>query len=84
MKNFSKNNIKYLFCPLCPNMSKSEFSAKTLLPSYYKLSNILYFALVSKFLTFMKRLERFLSNGWLVGEELVRKNPDKKTSHLHT
>ena len=64
------------FCPLCPNISKNEFSAK--LSFYYKLINILYFALVSKFLTFMKGLEKLFIIGWVVGEEMVREYSDKK------
>ena len=62
--------------------SKKDFSEN--LSSYYKLSNILYFALVSKFLTFMKRLERFLTIGWLVVEELIKENSYEKRSQLHT
>ena len=43
----------------------------------------MYFALVSKFLTFMKRFQRFLIIGWVVREELVRENVHKKASMLH-
>ena len=75
MKNFSKNNIK---CPLCPNMSKDEFTVKLIKLSYCKLNNILYFALISKFLTYMKGLQRFSIIAWVVEQELIKENSDKK------
>ena len=77
MKKLSKNKT-----PFFAVFSKKDFSEN--LSSYYKLSNILYFTLVSKFLTFMKRLERFLTIGWLVGEELIKENSYEKRSQLHT
>ena len=42
------------------------------------LSNIVYFAFTSKFLTLMQELKRFLIIAWVVGEELVWENSDKK------
>ena len=72
MKKFSKNNIKCPFFVLFPKYEQKLIFCKNLF-SYYKLGNILYFASVTKFLTFMKGLERFFIIDWVVGEELVRK-----------
>ena len=65
-------------------MGEKDFFFCKNLSSYYKLSNILYLALASKFFTFIKGLERFSFIDWVVGEELVRENVDKRISKLHT
>ena len=75
MKNVSKNNVK---CPFFPSLPKYEWKwifCKNV-SSYYMLSNVLRFALVSKILTFKTGLGSFLFI--VVGEQFLSKNSDKK------
>ena len=76
MKSFSENNIEFPFLTFLPKYEHKQIFCENL-SFFYKLSIILYFALDSKFLTFMKELEGFLITGWMVKQELVRAKSEK-------